>query len=77
MAGEMTFDEALTGDKPALWRGAEDEFMLNPASGIVWWRSLYPEQAQHGGSWRPVPWRKTIPSEGWRHEIGCRRRFRE
>jgi hypothetical protein len=67
----MTLDEARCCAELALWSGGEDEFLLNPESGIVWWRPIRAQEGLHGDSWRPVPWGKTVPSDRWSHSLGC------
>ena len=71
MAKCMTFIEAHDFALPALWIGADEEFLLTPETGIVSWRALGKEDAQHGDSWGPVPAGRAIPQEGWTHGASC------
>lgn len=71
MATGMSFVEAHDFEKPALWIGSDEEFLPNPESGIVYWRSRRDEETQHGDSWRPVPEGRTIPQAGWTHGPSC------
>lgn len=75
MAEGMSFVETHDFAKPALWIGSDEEFLLNPESGIVSWRPCGEEQARHGDSWRPVPEDRAIPQEGWTHGPSCDCRF--
>ena len=75
MAKGMTFEEARACDKPALWSGAEDEFLLNTPSGVVWWRPRVEGESLHGNSWRLLPWEKAIPQQGWTHGLDCECRY--
>jgi hypothetical protein len=68
----VTLQEARAGEHPAFWRGSDDEFMLEPEYGIVWWRPVGPGRGDVlGRSWRMVERGKPLPREGWRHEPGC------
>jgi hypothetical protein len=75
VADGMSFIEAHDFEKPALWIGCDEEFLLHPASGIVSWRPCGEEQDQHGNSWRPVPEDRAIPEQGWTHGPSCTCRF--
>jgi hypothetical protein len=69
---QVTLDEARAGDQPARWSGTEDEFLLDPEYGIVWWRPIGAGRGDVlGKSWRMVAKGKPIPRDGWRHEPGC------
>lgn len=71
MAEGMSFVQAHDFQKPALWIGSAEEFLLNPESGIVWWRSRSDEQVQHGDSWQALPPDRAIPPQGWTHGPSC------
>jgi hypothetical protein len=75
MADGMSFVEAHDFDKPALWIGNDEEFLLSPSSGIVSWRPRGEAQGRHCNSWRSVPEDRAIPQQGWTHGPSCACRF--
>jgi hypothetical protein len=68
----LTLDEARGGDKLALWDDGEDEFMLDPGYGTVYWRPAVAWRGDLlGKTWREVAWDRPLPRHGWKHEPGC------
>lgn len=68
---DVTLDEARGRPELALWSGGRDEFLLNPDSGVVWWRPIGECGTLHGDSWHPVPAGKAVPVDGWGHRFDC------
>ena len=69
MAGTISFVNAHDLALTAYWRGAGEEFTLDPFTGIVWWRVLGEDDTER--PWGPVPDGRGIPQAGWSHRSGC------
>lgn len=67
----MTLDEARDCPQPALRSGSREEFLLNPETGVIWWRTVGELSVVHGDSWHPVPAERVIPLDGWAHRFDC------
>ena len=67
----MTLDEASGCTELALWSGSREEFLLNPDSGVVFWRPVGELIVVHGNSWQPLPADKIVPLDGWSHRFDC------
>jgi hypothetical protein len=67
----VRLEEAYDCSQLALWSSSLEEFVLNPESGVVWWRPVGETSILHGNSWQPAPEGVIIPADGWTHRLYC------
>jgi len=64
---KMTLEQAKTVERTAFWVGADEEFMLDPRTGAVYWHPWLEDQPHGPHAWEYVPGGKTVPESGWIH----------